>query len=873
MTYIKQTLILLLLIPSSLSHAQTPGAGSRGFAPPSVPFSGKGSSRDDLFDDDEFFDDDEDDISDEIIRNRMEQRLKEKANATPSGPKKGGVDIGQAASSIGATTMSGGANSKIIPGAQSKGCLKLNPETGYGPDIITNFDFPDADIMEIAKTLGRLTCINFIIDKEVKGRISIVSNSNITVGDAWKAFLTALDVNGFSIIPSGKYMRIARHRDVKDKQIKTYSGDYAPDSDVYITRIIPMKYIQAEEVRRVFSSFMPPNTRMASYEQTNTLIITDTGANIKRITDMIKLLDVEVFDEKLEVIRIRHASANDIAKLIDQLMPGQGGSTSPGVPRFRGGYSVRRTKEGGVISNIIPDDRTNAVIVSANAKGLEQVKELIKKLDAKVSASTGGSKIHVVYLQFADAEQVAQTLNNLASGSGAKPTPISSSGTGGASAQLFEGAIKIAADKPTNSLVITGTPSDFQTIARVIAKLDISRDQVYVEAIIMEVLMDKTFDLGTSIALPNSGIGFQPDSGVNSTFGQFLQNPLALSGLVMGFKHGQTTTLPGPGGTSITVSSIQGLIRALQSNTNGNVIATPQIMTLDNQDANIEISENVPIPQVTALQGVSQQSFIREKVALSLKIKPQINKISNFVKLDIDQKLEDFSNKTPPAEVAKFAIGTQSRASKTTVLVQDGDTVVLGGLVRDKTEEKQIKVPLLGDIPLLGWLFRSKTTVSNKQNLLVFVTPQIIKQYQTVRKILDKKIRERDEFIEKNAGGEDKHEDYKLGIIKNLPPVESLKNGARVENSEINPRDEEEENDEEEEIPPHSRLEKQAAEALRATPPAPVPQQPDLQQLSKPVPSTKTEASPPLVQPELPAIVTPPAEAPPVVPTPNTGGT
>jgi general secretion pathway protein D len=848
MKYTKSVALVAILLQLLQTAALAQEEADKGTAPPAAgfgtnPFAPKPgvSGSDKFFEDDEAEEEEVEDISDEILRQRMEQRLRERAGnpggsapsaarpdtapstpsfgnsdsrgggggisnnrSRPSGGGQPAADFTEASSSVG-NSIQPGANAQIVSNS-GRACLKLDPDTGFGPDIIKNFDFPDADIVEIAKTLGRLTCLNFILDKDVRGKISVVSNSPITVGDAWKAFLTALDVNGFSIIPSGKYLRIARQRDAKDKQIKTYTGDFTPDVDTFITRVLPLKYISADELSRVFRNFMPPSTRIVAHEQTNTLFITDTGSNIKKIVDMITLLDVEGFDEGLEVIRIRFASAQDIAKLIDQLLPGNAAKSGApgGAPGFRpgAGFTARKTKEGGVISHIIPDERTNAVIVSANGKGLEQVKQLIRKLDSKVSQNVGGSKIHVVYLQFADAEQVAQTLNNLASGGRSGPAPVIAGSAGGApaTAQLFEGAIKISADKATNSLVITGTPSDFGTINRVISKLDVPRDQVYVEAIIMEMRIGSGFQLGTSIANPASGIGFLP----NGDFQNFLLNPLSVSGLVLGFKAGQKQSITIPGSsTPITVSSVQGLIKALQSNSNTNVLSTPQLLTLDNQEASIEVGETIPVPVTTALgnTGNTQQSFERQNVGLSLTIKPQINKISNFVKLDIKQKIEDVSNRTPPSGVATQAVGTDKRSSQTTVVVQDGDTVVLGGLVRDKLEENAVKVPLLGDIPLLGWLFRDKSKNAVKLNLISFITPKIIKQYSNMRQILDKKLRERDEYIEKNAGGEDVFEDQKMKMIKELPPVETLKANGRVENADVTPEfdDGEDMNDEYEE--------------------------------------------------------------------------
>ncbi len=704
-----------------------------------------------------------------------------------------GADFNSATQDAGAT-IQGGANSRIS-GDKPKSCLKLDPFTGYGPDIINNFDFPDAEIMEVIKTLGRLTCLNFVFDNAAKGKkISIVSNGPITVGDAWKATLTSLDMHQLTIIPTGKYIRIASTRDAKDKQIKTLTGNFIPNADVMVTKILPIKYLSAQSVMNAFRLFLGPNTRFQAFEETNSVLITDTAANVKKLVDLIKQVDVEGFDESLQVIPIRYASAQDIAKLVDQLLPGSGGvpgipgAPPGGAPRFRGGgFSARKTKDGGVISHIIPDDRTNAVIVSANAKGHEQVKQLIATLDAKVSATAAGSKIHVIYLQYADAEQVAQTLNNLAANAG-QPKPVNAStGAPNPGAQLFEGAIKVSPDKPTNSLVVTGTASDFQTLSRVVAKLDVQRDQVYVEAIIMEMNMSKGSTLGVNIASPVSNLGLITS---REDFTSFFTNPLALSGAVLGFGTGKSREMK-IGDRTVQVQSVQGLIQAIQSSNNSNVLATPQLLTLDNQEAQIEIADKIPLLTSTSIQGAGvAQSITKENVGLTLKVKPQINKVSNFVKLEIDQKLEDINrNSDLPSEVQRFAFATTSRAQKTTVVVQDGDTVVMGGLVRDKQIESVTKVPLLGDIPILGWLFRTKITNTTKTNLLVFMTPHIIKQYPTMRKILDRKLKERDNFLEKANGGTDPFQDKKMEMVKDLPPLAELQSGVRVENTDIDAPD------------------------------------------------------------------------------------
>ena len=323
-------LLLAMALPSAgwaartRSPAQNPSAGGpppsltedfgdeedfeeppRGNAPSGNPFATatppKGGGKTSAPPADELSEEDYDELSDDALRAKMEERLRQKATASgaPADYQPPGLNHPNPARpassnpSTAATPISMGGDAAVGGTSRGQGCLKLDPDTGYGPDVVTNFDFPDADIVEIAKTLGKLTCLNFILDKEVRGRISIVSNSPITIGDAWKAFLTALDVNQFTIIPSGKYLRIAKQRDAKDKQLKIYSGAYAPDHDAMITRVVPLKYINAEEVRRVFMNITAPTTRMMSYEQTNTLIITDTAANIKKLTDLIALLDIE----------------------------------------------------------------------------------------------------------------------------------------------------------------------------------------------------------------------------------------------------------------------------------------------------------------------------------------------------------------------------------------------------------------------------------------------------------------------------------------------------------------------------------------------------------------------------------------------------
>jgi general secretion pathway protein D len=355
------------------------------------------------------------------------------------------------------------------------------------------------------------------------------------------------------------------------------------------------------------------------------------------------------------------------------------------------------------------------------------------------------------------------------------PGPGGGGGTGvnPISQSLFEGSIKISPDKSTNALVITASPSDFVTVQRVINKLDIPRDQVYVEVAIMEV------GIGSQFAYSANFITTSPQAGL-ITNGADLSNVLtgnfaSATGALIPLPFGNPSTLKIAGVDTPVPFSAFGLVRALQGNSNTNILATPQIIALDNTEATFESSEKIPIATNTVTAtGLSQQSATKEPVVLSIKIKPQINKITNFVKMDVTTKLGNVDNTNTPPQLKNISFGSTERTAQTSVVVGDTDTVVLGGLVRDRNEITENKVPLLGDIPILGWLFKSKTTLVAKTNLLIFMTPHIVRQYEKVRAILDRKLKERDEYIETSAGGVDPMRVQRDNIIRSLPDMKDL---------------------------------------------------------------------------------------------------
>lgn len=691
-------------------------------------------------------------------------------------PTPGGVTVGQP--SRPSMTAEGGKSQRLAPPASCK-------------EVVENFDYPDAEILDVAKAIAKLTAKNFIYNpQDIKGRISVVSQNQITVCDAWNAFLTALNLKGFALVPSGKYLRIERIANAKEKQTPIYTDKKVPSNDEFITRVIPLRYIDATEFEGAFRLWMPREARMQAYGQTNTIIITDTAAHINRMVELIELLDVAGYQESLVVIPIRNAAAKDVAKLIENIL-NEGRGASPGgfgaPPRPTGNFGApartgtRGRSGGSTISKIIADDRTNSIIVKANNHGIQEIRALVRRLDTKVAAADGSGRIHVVTLRFANAEDLAKTLSGITGGAtGARNARTGGFPAFGETPSTFQNEIKVAADKTTQSLVITASPQDFMTMKKVIERLDQPRDQVFMEAMILELGIQRDTRYGTSFVNAPNGVGLNSETLTNMLTGGIP------SGFVLGFKQGPDRAPMKLGDKTINTNTINGVVELIQGNSDAQVIATPQIVALDNEKATFEVSETVPIEKSTLSNGVTSTSFEQDKAELRLEVTPQINKGSNFVKLEILQKLENFDKTNVPQQLQGRATGKNARSTTTKVFVQSDDTVVLSGMIRSKVSEVVNKVPLLGDIPVLGWLFKNSSTENRKTNLLVFITPHIIKQYDKMRSILASKLTERDEFVRETQGSVDPFGRELNRMKKSLPDltvIEPLPQSQPLESS------------------------------------------------------------------------------------------
>jgi general secretion pathway protein D len=399
----------------------------------------------------------------------------------------------------------------------------------------------------------------------------------------------------------------------------------------------------------------------------------------------------------------------------------------------------------------------------ANSEGARELRGLIEKLDVKVVAA-GSGQIHVYYLNYGDSETLSKTLSSLvgnaprAGGAGGLTRFTSPNSGTATTATLFNSEVKITSDKDNNALVVTASPTDYETVKQVISQLDIPRDQVYVEGLMMETQVSKGQGFGISL-IGAYGSGGSQKAGYGNTsdlLSLMTNNITNLSGLFIGGGIGRKVDLNTPDGKTIQVNSVNGLVTAIATHSTTNVLATPQILTMDNVEGAFENGEQVPILETTnASNGTTQTSVKQQKVALTLKITPQINKVTRFIKLKIDQKIEDFSSRALPAGVQNNGVGTVIRSLNTTVVVRDKDTIAMGGLMRDKETNTVNKVPLLGDIPVLGWLFKNTTKTVEKVNLLFFMTPKILASYEKTNPENVKDLLNRRQAHLKNMVGED----------------------------------------------------------------------------------------------------------------------
>lgn len=623
-------------------------------------------------------------------------------------------------------------------------------------EMYGTIDFPNAELKDIIKAISKLARKNFILDRKIENRrITILSPEPVTKQEAYNAFLSSLYMNDLTIVAEGKFLKVIDTKSALQANIRVFMGDYAPNTAEVITVLYPLKFLNAEDIQRYLTDLVPRSGRIAAYPNTNTLVMTDTGFNLRRVIQIIKTIDIPGHEDQLENIPIRYASAKDIGKLIDEILSAQNGGSSR-VARTR---TQQKTRGGGTITKIVTDERTNSLVVLANGRGIKEIKDLVRQLDTTNAA--GGGNIHLYYCKNAVAEDLANTINGLTSSAGNKNQPqgnnaginnpiipnprlVGANQGAGDGSVRFEGNLRVTADKPTNSLVVVGSASDFAALKKILEKLDIPRRQVYVEATIMELNLEKTsqFTIGANLAgpgIPSLG-GFKPTA-PSINFTDLVSKPGALTGLVAGFASGASYTI-GSGDAQYTVRAVTGLIKALVDSTQGQILHQPQVLTSDNQEAEIKVTSKISTSteqqSATTTGIITTQQITKEPVEISLKITPQLGEGSDLIRLKVDQVVDDFQ----PSSVAG-QINTTQRKATTNVVVRDGDTIVVGGLQKNTVSDRKSRIPILGDLPIIGKLFGGTDNQSSKSMLVLFLTPYVINEYSDLMKITERKIDDR----------------------------------------------------------------------------------------------------------------------------------
>lgn len=637
-----------------------------------------------------------------------------------------------------------------------------------------SLDFDNADIRVVIKHISELTGHNFLVDEKVRGRVTIITPTRIRLEDVYQVFISILHTYGFTAVPTGEVIRILPLAEASRAGVPTVRppelGAFPP-SDRVVTSIIQMDHADASVLAAILRPMVAREGNIVPYVPSNALVLTDTVANVRRLTSVIRTLDIPAEMAVVEVVRLRHALAKDLAATLEKLVEGVSEAPSAAERAQRAPRPLTPSPAGPQRkpTKAIPDERANSLILLAPLPEMIRLRGLVKKLD--VPAPPERRRIHVYRLENAVAEELARVLTqqidtmmetaprpaseraSMGRISPRAPAPPARTSAPAPSAGGLGGTpiltdVTITPDKATNSLIIRASPEDYETLTEIIRNLDVRRSQVLVEGLIAEMTLDKTRELGVEWRILNAPKGRDthiiggtnlPLPGANQgIINQFATGPFAgSSGLILGAAQG-TITFGGQ-----TFFDLRGLIRAFQTDSDINILSTPQILTTDNEEAEIIVGENRPFvtqAQTTA-EGSTVQTFEFRDVGVKLRITPHISP-NRFVRMKIFQEITNFI-----AEAQVGAVTTTKRQATTAVTIEDGQTVVIGGLIRDDTTGADTKVPLLGDIPILGGLFRSESKKKVKTNLLIFITPRIVVTPEEHRRLTEFKQEETGQLL------------------------------------------------------------------------------------------------------------------------------
>ena len=577
-------------------------------------------------------------------------------------------------------------------------------------------NFKDAEIKELVKFVADTTGHTVIVDPKVKGNIQLISSKPVTKKELYDLFLSVLAMNGFAAIKNGNVIRVVPDNTARTRSVPVVTGTPNANAE-FITQVIELQNISATQLIPVLRPRVPQAGHMAAYGDTNTIIISDTADNIKKVMEIIKVMD-KTSHQEFEVIKLQYSSAEETVRILSQIL--KAGAAAGG--------KETNTEEDQL--TMVADKRSNSIIVSGTQVARMRLKLLVSEMDTALESS---GNAQVVFLRYASAKDLGPVLARVSQNMNKSGADPQAAGKGALQPAAIE------ADEATNSLIITAQSDVMEGLRAVIERLDIPRAQVLVEAIIVEVRQDDGKALGFDWLAANKSGGFG---------GSNMSDGLAGSVAVGAFDEDEEDALKGiaaalagvPGAMwggaeyNLGGTSFSAILTALETNGEANILSTPSLMTLDNNQATIVVGQEVPFVTgsytstgtsgATTNVGNPFQTITRENVGITLTVTPHVNK-GDQITMKILQEVSGLSGST--SELSTADVVTNERRIETTVSAKDGEVIVLGGLIRDEVQETVSKVPILGDIPLIGRLFKSSSTSVGKTNLMVFLKPTVIR--------------------------------------------------------------------------------------------------------------------------------------------------
>jgi len=676
------------------------------------------------------------------------------------------------------------------PRVGGNGPAQQQPADEYAKDSNTEINVKNADIASIVRIFSRKTKRNFILDEKVRGKVSIYLPGKVSAEESLRILDSVLALKGFTSVPIGDNIwKIVPSKEARQSTIPTLTESRTEKaSSAVVTRLVNLKYVNSQDIQQILSQLVSADGLVNAYTGTNSLIIIDSEDNIERLVKLVDELDVPFSNREMTIIPIQFADAKDLSEKLGDIL-GEGnrreanadiarasigdpnGAPPPNgsMPRLAAGGKTVSAR--GIEPKIIADQRTNSIIVVADGDTTARVRALIAQLDSKLDLS--GNKFYVYRCQHANAEELAQVLSGLAGGAGAtggtgqaggafgsgSRSGLSSSsssnrsglssqgGLGGNSGGLGGGGgqggggrapqgptstqlgddINITADPATNSLIIAASKIDYERIRSLLSQIDVKRRQALVEATLLEVSIDNSIRTSTSFLGSTGGADggglIKSDFANTNNLNALFQNPTQLQGLTLAAASAGSLTLPG--GITIPTQSI--LVSAAQRNNNVNLLSAPTILATDNEEAQIVVGKNVPFLASTSTNATNLNNTFnqvdRQDVGITLRITPQISS-RDYVTLKVFTEVSALDESTINSTLGPT---TRKRQSETTIIAKDGQMIVTGGLISDDVGETDEGIPYLKDIPVLGHAFKSNTTARLQQNLLIFLTPRIVK--------------------------------------------------------------------------------------------------------------------------------------------------